>query len=82
MKVIKEEEENKLRKNNLIIYNLEESNKDNSNDQNMEDQDCLKDLFRNNLIKVLNFEMVKVFRLVRRGEAANNIKPSIKRKLI
>ena len=74
VKAIKEEEENKLRKSNLIIYNLDESNKEKSNDQNKEDQDRLKDLFTNNL-KVQNFEMVKVFRLGRRGEAANNVRP-------
>ena len=72
-KAIKVEEENKLRKNNLIIYNLEESKKDNINDQNTDDADRIKELFRNT-IKVSSFEIVKIFRIGRKTETVDTVR--------
>ena len=73
-KAIKVEEENKLRKNNLLIYNLEESKKGNFNDQNTDDTDRIKDLFRNS-VKVSNFEIVKMFRIGRKMESDGSVRP-------
>ena len=65
VKAIKEEEERKERKCNLVIYNLEESKKQSGKDRDLEDLEKIKDVFKNNM-KVENFQIVKSFRMGRK----------------
>ena len=71
MKAIKEEEERKERKYNLVIYNLEESKKQFGKDRDLEDLERIKDIF-NNSIKVENFQIVKSFRMGRKQDSNTN----------
>ena len=71
MKAIKEEEERKERKCNLVIYNLEESKKQFGKDRDLEDLERIKDIF-NNSIKVENFQIVKSFRMGRKQDSNTN----------
>ena len=71
IKAIKEEEERKERKCNLVIYNLEESKKQSGRDRDLDDLVRIKDVVNNN-IKVDNFEIVKSFRMGKKLESNTN----------
>ena len=65
-----EEEDRDKRKNNLVIYNMKESQDENPIEREKEDENECGNLFVESL-KVENFNIVKVIRLGKRGEGTN-----------
>ena len=71
VKNVKEQDEKKLRENNLVLYNVPESEKNESNDRKNEDNSFCNKLFRNG-VQINDFSIVQVIRL---GKVRNDNRP-------